>query len=152
VILQFRHVHPDEADILSQIAYSAKAHWGYPERWLEIWKPQLTFIPEYFQTGESWVAVLEEIPIAFYTLHERDGIAWLENLSVLPEDMGKGVGRQLFIHAINRSRASGHKILQLEADPNALGFYEKMGMRKIGGRITEVDGRPRVLPIMEICL
>ena len=43
-------------------------------------------------------------------------------------------------------------VSQLEADPNALGFYEKMGMRKIGERQSEVDGQPRSLPVMEISL
>jgi hypothetical protein len=42
--------------------------------------------------------------------------------------------------------------LQLEADPNAVGFYERMGMYKIGERHSEVDGQPRILPIMEMRL
>jgi hypothetical protein len=42
--------------------------------------------------------------------------------------------------------------LQLEADPNAIGFYEKMGMWKIGERQSEVDGQLRILPIMEMAL
>ena len=51
-----------------------------------------------------------------------------------------------------KKREQGCRILQLEADPNAVGFYEKMGMVKIGERNSEVDGQPRVLPIMEIDL
>jgi GNAT superfamily N-acetyltransferase len=149
-MITIRPAVPNEADILSQIAFSAKSYWGYPERWLEIWKSQLTFNPEYFQTGESWTAELDEVIIAFYTLREKNGIAWLEDLWVLPEYMREGVGRQLFIHAMNRSRELGRIILQLEADPNAVGFYEKMGMRKIGERRSDVDGQPRILPIMEI--
>lgn len=152
MILQIRPVDPGEAELLSQIAFAAKSHWGYPERWLEIWKPQLTFTPEYFRTGESWVAVADESPIAFYVLREKDQIAWLEDLWVLPAHMGKGVGKHLFVHAKKRSRELSCKILQLEADSNAVGFYEKMGMKKIGERQSEVDGQPRVLPIMEIDL
>ena len=30
---------------LTQIALAAKRHWGYPERWIEIWSSQLTFSP-----------------------------------------------------------------------------------------------------------
>jgi GNAT superfamily N-acetyltransferase len=151
-MISIRRVDPKEADALTAIALSAKRHWGYPERWLEIWAPQLTFSPEYFVENESWAAVDGERPIAFYTLFEKDGIAWIENLWVLPEYMGKGVGRQLFLHALDRARGGGFKVLQLEADPNAQGFYEKMGMNKIDERIGEVDGQPRVLPIMEMHL
>jgi len=42
--------------------------------------------------------------------------------------------------------------MELDADPNAQGFYEKMGMHKVGEKKTEVDGQPRILPIMEIKL
>jgi GNAT superfamily N-acetyltransferase len=148
-MISIRRAHPDEADILSQIAFSAKSHWGYPARWMEIWKPQLTFSPDYFKANEGWVAVVENIPIGFYVLRDKARIAWLEDLWVLPAHMGAGVGGQLFVHAMDRARELGYEILQLDADPNALGFYEKMGMRKIGERHSEVDGQPRILPIME---
>ena len=147
-----RRVNPDEAGLLTQIALSAKRHWGYPEQWMEIWTPQLTFSPEYFQENESWVAEIDGRSTAFYTLQGKDGIAWIENLWVLPEYIGQGVGRNLFLHAMARSLELGYKILQLEADPNAAGFYEKMGMRKIGETQYEMDGQPRVLPMMEIDL
>lgn len=151
-ILEIRCAVPDDAQALSQVALSAKAHWGYPENWMQVWKPQLTFSPEYFDENESWVAVVGNNPIAFYTLQEKAGIAWIENLWVLPEYIGQGMGRQLFLDALWRARKLGYRILQLEADPNALGFYEKMGMRKIGERHSNANGQPRVLPIMEIDL
>jgi GNAT superfamily N-acetyltransferase len=150
--LQIRPVIPGDAAALSQIAFTAKAHWAYPERWLKIWKPQLTFSPEYFQRNESWVAEKDGHPIAFYTLQERDGKAWIENLFVSPEFIGKGVGKSLFLHAKKLASQRNYKTLQLEADPNAAGFYEKMGMFKIGERHSEVEGQPRILPIMEMKL
>lgn len=151
-MILIRQVKSADADRLTQIALSAKRHWDYPERWMESWTPQLTFTPEYFEENESWVAVDGEKPIAFYTLEDKNGIAWLENLWVLPEYIGKGIGKDLFFHAVTLARGRGYKILQLEADPNAMGFYEKMGMKKIGERQSEVDGSPRILPIMEIAL
>ncbi|MFN8462397.1 MAG: GNAT family N-acetyltransferase [Anaerolineales bacterium] len=151
-MILIRRVDPNEADVLTQIALSAKRHWSYPERWMEIWTPQLTFTSAYFEEHEGWVAVDNDKPIAFYTLEDQDGIAWLENLWVLPEFIGKGIGKELFLHALSLARQRGYQSLQLEADPNALGFYEKMGMEKIGERHSEVDGQPRVLPLMEIAL
>jgi len=151
-MISIRRALPEEADTLSQIALSAKAHWDYPERWLEIWAPQLTLSPEYIEENESWVAETGNTQIAFYTLQERDGNAWLENLWVLPEYIGKGVGKRLFLHAVELSRQRGNGILQLEADPNAVGFYEKMGLHKTGERHSEIEGQPRILPIMEIKL
>ena len=151
-MISIRRALPREADLLTQIALSAKDQWGYPERWMEIWMPQLTFSPEYFEENESWAAVLDNKPIAFYTLQEKHGNAWIEDLWVLPEYIGQGVGRQLFLDAKSRACHKGYKTLQLEADPNAIGFYEKMGMHKIGERYSEVDGQLRILPIMEMDL
>jgi len=121
-------------------------------RWMEIWKPQLTFSIEYFEENESWVAELNNTPIAFYTLQDRDGKAWIENLWVLPEYIGQGIGGQLFLHAVKLASQRGYKALQLDADPNAIGFYEKMGMHKIGERQSEIEGQPRVLSVMEMVL
>ena len=141
-----------DAEVLSHIAFSAKAYWGYPKHWMEIWKPQLTFSPGYFEKNESWIIEVNNSPIGFYTIQEKDGNAWIENLWVLPEYIGQGIGKRLFLHAVSRSRLMGHLILRLEADPNAVGFYKKMGMHKIGERESEIEGKPRILPIMEITL
>jgi len=151
-MISIRRVVPEESDTLSQIAFSAKAHWGYPERWMERWRPQLTFTPDYFEADESWAAEIDHAPIAFYTLQVRPTGAWLENLWVSPEFIGRGIGRMLFLHALESSRQRGYKRLQLEADPNAVGFYQRMGMKRIGERVSEVEGEWRVLPIMEIWL
>lgn len=151
-MIQIRQADPKEADILTQIALAAKRHWGYPEHWMEIWTPQLTFSADYFKENESWVAIDDEGPMAFYTLLDHHGIAWIENLWVMPDFMGLGIGKQLFRHALEMARKRGYTMLQLEADPNATGFYQKMGMHKIGERYSQVDGQPRVLPIMEMNL
>lgn len=150
--MEIRYALPEDAETLSQIALKAKAHWGYPESLMQLWRPQLTFSPEYFNENESRVLLVDNQPAAFYTLQEKAGIAWLENLWVLPEYIGQGIGKELFLHATSCARQMGYKTLQLEADPNAAGFYEKMGMTKIGERHSEADGQPRVLPLMEIDL
>lgn len=151
-MITIRPVDPNEADALTRIAIAAKRHWDYPERWMEIWTPQLTFSPEYFETNESWVAEQDGILVAFYTLQERDGKAWIENMWVLPGHMGKGVGKWLFLHALKLAHRRGYRTLRLEADPNAIGFYEKMGMSKVGEHRYQLDDQPRILPLMEIIL
>ncbi|HEX5839282.1 MAG TPA: GNAT family N-acetyltransferase [Anaerolineales bacterium] len=151
-MITIRRVLPEEAERLTQIALAAKRRWGYPERWIEIWTSELTYHPDYFVENESWAAELDHVPAAFYTLLEKGRTAWLENLWVIPELIGKGIGKELFLHAVDLARRRGYTLLQLEADPNAAGFYEKMGMHKIGERPSEVDGQPRVLPILEIVL
>lgn len=149
-MISIQKVDSQRTDELTRIALAAKAYWGYPERWMEIWRPQLTFTPEYFEESESWMATVEGKPVGFYTRRDKNGTAWIEDLWVQPEYIGKGFGKALFLHAVEHARERGYKALQLEADPHAVGFYEKMGMHKIGERHTSVDSQPRVLPIMEM--
>jgi GNAT superfamily N-acetyltransferase len=142
----------EHASILTEIAISAKRHWNYPERWIEIWLPLLTISPEYISQNETWMAALDLKPAGFYSLCLDSTSLWLDNLWVLPNFMGQGIGKQLFQHALERSKTLGASILKIEADPNAQSFYEKMGVRKVGERHGEIDGQPRILPIMEINL
>lgn len=151
-MITIQKVNPDDAERLSRIAYAAKAHWGYPAAWMEEWREIFTFTRGYFETNESWAAVLDDKPVAFCTLQERNGIAWIENLWVLPEYMGKGIGKQLFVHVIKIARERGFNKLQLESDPNAAGFYARLGMHKIGERRADMDGQSRTLPLMEMIL
>ncbi|HKJ39743.1 MAG TPA: GNAT family N-acetyltransferase, partial [Anaerolineales bacterium] len=77
---------------------------------------------------------------------------WVENLWVIPKYIGKGFGKRLFVHALFRARELGYVKLQLMSDPNAVGFYEKLGMIKIGEHYNPIEGHPRILPLMEIVL
>jgi GNAT superfamily N-acetyltransferase len=141
---------PEHADILTQITIAAKRHWNYPENWIQIWLPLLTITPEYISGHETWIATLNDKPVAYYSLKEAENALWLDNLWVLPEQMGKGIGKELFIHALERSRKRGVSVIKIEADPNAQPFYEHMGARKISEHHSEIEGHPRILPIMEI--
>ncbi len=142
---------PSQADILTEIAVTAKRHWEYPERWIQIWLPQLSISAGYISKNETWVAQSGGKLVAWYSLKETDGELWLDNLWVLPGFIGKGIGKRLFLHSLERSRLRAASVLKVTADPNAESFYRHMGARKIGEQPGEVDGEPRVLPVMEIC-
>ncbi len=151
-LLTIRAAHAEEAVVLTAIAIDAKRHWGYPERWIEIWTPLLIITPEFIAEADVWVAISENDIAGFYALLYSTDRATLEHFWVSPRFMAKGVGRGLWEHALARCRKKKCTILQIDSDPNAQGFYEKMGARKVGERTSEVDGQPRVLPILEIKL
>jgi GNAT superfamily N-acetyltransferase len=143
---------PEDADQLTRITIAAKRHWDYPENWMQLWLSALTISSEYISENEVWIAIENEKPVAYYSLKYDGECLWLDNLWVLPEFMGQGIGRQFFQHALERSRACGESVLKIEADPNAQSFYEKMGARQIGEHRGELNGQARVLPVMEINL
>ena len=103
--------------MLSLIAYAAKRHWGYPERWMERWREGLTITPEFVEGNEVYAALVEGEPVGFYALVGEGCRIELEHLWVLPERMGTGVGRALLEHAAGRAADLGAETLGIEADP-----------------------------------
>jgi len=143
---------PEQAESLTKIAFAAKRHWGYPERWIELWSPILTITEEFIQKHPVHVANVEGNPVGLYALSIEKDKASLEHFWVLPTYMRQGIGKALFEHAVKQCKKLGAKILEIESDPNAREFYERMGAIKTGEMLGEVDGHPRVLPILKINL
>ncbi|HEY0733146.1 MAG TPA: GNAT family N-acetyltransferase [Chitinophagaceae bacterium] len=62
----------------------------------------------------------------------------LRQMAVLNDIQGKGVGRALMQFAENLARDRGFKKITMHARKNAMGFYEKMGYKKIGEEFHEI--------------
>lgn len=139
---------PDDAAELTDIAFAAKRHWGYPEKWIEGWRDALTVRPEFIASHETYAAILSSRTVGFYALGRKDVRQDLLHLWVLPDAMDRGVGRSLFMHAIQRTRELGCQELEIESDPNAEGFYLHMGAHRVGAIIKELDGQRRELPVL----
>jgi GNAT superfamily N-acetyltransferase len=146
--MQIIRATPDDAIVLTDIAFTAKRHWGYPENWIEQWRNILTITPEFIASHETYTARERGEIVGFYALLPEGSDLRLEHLWILPEAINRGVGRTLFQHALERSSALGFAALQIESDPNAVGFYERMGARRVGQTITELDGQRRELPLL----
>ena len=141
-----------DAEALTQIAHAAKRHWGYPENWIAAWRDVLTMRPEFIAGNLSYCAIEDDRVAGFYVLTTEDDGIHLDHLWVLPEAMGRGIGRALFEHAAAQARASGFHSIKIEADPNAEEFYTRMGARRTGTSISKVEGERRELPLMECSL
>jgi ribosomal protein S18 acetylase RimI-like enzyme len=150
--MKIQRVKPDQAEALTTIAFAAKRHWGYPESWIQFWAPLLTISPEWIEIYDTYCACMQGRPAGFYALSFEGERARLEHLWVSPEFMLQGVGSRLLCHALARCEQAGTCVLEIESDPNAQEFYEKMGAHKIGEVLSEVKGEPRALPVLEIVI
>ena len=147
--LSVRIVVPSPADCakLTEIAFAAKAHWGYPPSWLRRWAGQLTMTPARLAATFTRAAKSAGQLIGFYTLEEGGSTLVLDQLWVRADRMGQGVGRKMVMHAICRAARLGATHLQIESDPNAEGFYQKMGAKRVGWSQSRVEGQIRRLPV-----
>jgi len=140
----------DEADLLTRIALDAKRYWGYPEHWIKHWEADLTISPEFIRDNHVYLAEADGEVRGFYALCVSGAKAELEHMWVTPGCIGTGVGKELFLDAMERAAALDVRDVELTADPNAAGFYERMGARQIGETDSPIDDLPRKLPRLKI--
>jgi GNAT superfamily N-acetyltransferase len=117
---------------------------------MELWRPRLEVSPGFVRDNEVYVAVSGEEAVGFYALVGGGRGLDLDHLWVLPAWIGTGLGRTLFEHAVRRAQELGAMTVTIESDPNAEGFYRRMGARRTGENVYELEGGERVLPVMVV--
>ncbi len=134
--MNIRRAEPTEAERLSEIALAAKGYWGYAEELMALWRSGLIMTTQRIIEDTVYLAACGHDIVGFYSLTPTADaqIYELDDLWIDPPWIGQGVGKQLFQHALAQAKTCGAMRLQLAADPQAVGFYAKMGMTKIGRR------------------
>ena len=148
--MEIRRALPTDAAALSRIAHAAKRHWGYPEAWIALWKDTLTVTPQALERQAVYCAVEGTELLGFCAVADGGPTRELEHLWIAPEHMGAGIGRRLLRHALDAIRASGGATLRIASDPNAEGFYLKMGARRVGETPSQPEGRALPLLLLEV--
>jgi GNAT superfamily N-acetyltransferase len=164
--LRIRRARAEEgaalAPVLTDLCRRAKAHWGYDQELLDRWASDLVItaddidrhavlVAELAHEGTPTIAGFARVSRGSDTHLERPAPAKLNDLWVEPTHIGTGVGRALFGAACEVARTLPANQLLIVSDPNAEGFYLRMGARRIGEEASEVvDGRQ--LPILLIDL
>lgn len=143
-----------DAPRLTALAEAAKASWGYPAAWLEVWRNALTITPSYI--GTHTVVVAEALAptrsvMGMCALEDGEDHWQLAHLWVAPQVQRVGIGRALVRHVV--AAAASHnpgRFVRVEADPHAADFYRRLGAREVDNVPAPMDGAPtRVLPVFE---
>ncbi|HTV32514.1 MAG TPA: GNAT family N-acetyltransferase [Methylocella sp.] len=69
---------------------------------------------------------------------EEGRIVKFRQMAIAPCNRGKGLGKELLLHAETIAMQNGYRGVRLHARESAAGFYEKMGYRRVGERFIEV--------------
>jgi GNAT superfamily N-acetyltransferase len=153
------------APVLTELCRRSKAHWGYEPDLLHRWAGDLAITAQDIDRDAVLVAELGDddggappriggfarISRGTSAHLDHPAPARLDDLWVEPDAMGAGVGRALFEASCEVARTLPADQMLIVSDPNAEGFYLRMGARRIGEEASEVvDGRQ--LPILLIDL
>ena len=139
---------PEDAEELTKVSIASKKHWGYPDRWFDLWKDELLITPESIRSREFYVGRNgKEVVFIYSVRHISEKKYELEDCWVAPQYIGKGYGRVLFRHLESTLKSSDCRKLVIVSDPNAEGFYLRMGAIRVGEKASKLKGR--VLPILE---
>ena len=144
-----RPARSDDAEMLRRIAIEAKSFWGYELELVREWAQELEPSP---RPGRAvFVAEAEGEVAAWAAVNEpADGVAWLDDLWVRPEWIRRArIGSLLFEHALDWARGRDARALELEAEPNAVDFYAKLGCVRVREQVSEWG---RTLPVMALRL
>ena len=141
-----------EKPALDALCFRAKAHWGYDADFMTRCRDVLRVPEAAILDGLAFVATDAEQLLGIVSLAlPAAGPALLDLLFIEPAAIGSGIGAALFQLAAATARSKGATQLDIEADPFAAGFYERMGARRIGSVPSGVIPG-RMLPLYRLDL
>ena len=132
------------------MALEAKRYWGYPEHWIKHWESDLTISSDFIHDNYVYVAEENGQIQGFYALIVTGDKAELDHMWVRPTLIGMGIGKELFLDAMERAASLKVIAVEILSDPNAAGFYRRMGATEIGETDASFDGVTRKLPRLKI--
>lgn len=149
--LRIRRARAAEAPALTELSLRSKALWGYDAAFLARCRLAMQVKESNVEKEPHYVAEIGGEVAGFYGFEPLPDGVGLDYMFVDPDHVGRGVGRALLEHAVALARELGHDSLTIVADPNAEGFYRRMGAERIGSQTSDVDPH-RQLPLLRIRL
>ena len=138
----------EDSELLTNIALISKAYWGYSKDLIENWRNDLTVTSKIIEEMMVYKFIQKNKTAGFYVLNPPKGkTIELEMLFVLPEFIGKGIGKNLLLHALEKARELNTVSITLLADPNAMSFYKSQGFVIIDKKESSIPNR--FLPMMQ---
>jgi GNAT superfamily N-acetyltransferase len=139
---RIRDARPDEAAALASLQRRASDVW-------EEYRADLAANPGVIQPPHQAIAE-GRVRVAVagsgrrlgfsVALAAEGGRVELDDLFVEPDAMGRGVGRLLVADVVSRAAAAEATCIDVTANPNAAGFYERVGFR-VTGDVPTLFGR-----------
>jgi GNAT superfamily N-acetyltransferase len=138
--ISFRPARPSEVDDLRALVVRSMGHWSHPPEYLAAARELMSLSSQDLRRDDAWVALVDGEVVGFYRISRTEEAAEIEEFHVEPRLIGRGVGRAMFEHAVQRAQRANARWLIWSTDGNALGFYIAMGGEVTGSEPSGIDG------------
>lgn len=156
--IEIRKAETTDSEVLTKISFLAKRYWNYPEDYYDKWKDELTITKAYIKYNIVFTALINNNIVGFYSIvnNPRDQSFgkvfmkagyWMEHIFIRPDYINKGIGSKLIDHLKYFCKHNKIYNLKIFVDPNAKGFYEKVGATF--KYISESNIENRLIPVFE---
>jgi GNAT superfamily N-acetyltransferase len=151
--MRIRPARPGESGLLTRMAHRSKSYWGYPAEWMAAWKEDLKVREDQIRRKPVRVCTLNGAPAGFYAIDGDAEVGEISHFWVIPEAMGRGLGRLMLEDALDLARQRGYRRLIVVSDPNAEGFYRKRGGVRVDTQTTHYADFERSMPVLsfDVC-
>ena len=135
---EVRQATPGDRDTLYRIRRAAmrpyvEQIWGWDEEFQE-----RRFRESYDHT-EAQVVVVDGHAIGLLGVSEREGATFIDQIEIVPDYQGRGIGTALINNVLARGRPVELDVLKVNADARRL--YERLGFRVTGETETHYHMR-----------
>lgn len=139
--LEYIAAVPEDSELLSKTAVDSKKIWGYPDELIQLWKTDLEVTPNYILKNTVVKVFDGEKFIGFFALKTEEENTELDHLWLTPGNTRQNYGRMMFEYIRLYLSSIEVEKMTLLAEPNAKGFYDKMGGEVIGEFESKLSGR-----------
>ena len=130
--LRIRRAQPADAAVLTGVALTSKAVWGYDAAFMAACRAELTITPQSILRQPTHLVERHGQALGFYQLRIDGAVAEVAQFFIAPATLRRGLGRRLWAHLERAARTAGAMRLEVDSDPHAEAFYLAMGMRRVG--------------------
>ena len=142
-----RRAHLKDAPALTALVLASKQSNGYDDAFMAACADELSVTPQDIADQEIWVAEQTE-PMGCVALIREVTIGTISTFFIHPDHKRKGIGRALWQKVEEIAKAERLTLLKLDADPEAVPFYEALGFTTVSEAPSgSIPGR--MLPHMQ---
>lgn len=138
--------------LINELFRQSIAHWGYSQEELKKIMNLYSITTDYLKNHLVYLVFEHKKLIGFFSFTQTDlKENELDYFFINHKLIGKGYGKKMWEVCCEHARSVGMQDFLILSNPNAIGFYYKLGAEKVGSRASRIFIGEN-LPLLRYCL